>query len=1314
MGFLPSKRLQGGRPLSGVALLLCLVLLCAGVRAQGLYPLLRHYGVQGTGLDPQKLAALATDAEGYLLVGTEDGVQRFDGMRWQSLWQEQDYNVTALLPVKGSARGAVYVGGRGHFGMLVLDDEGQYAYTDIAEKLDPQQRIFGEVQRMALAGGRLYVYTRNKLFVIDAEKNTPISVHNATRQGFSGMLATDNAVLVNQPGLGLQQVMASALKPVQGGEFFAQGIIHFAVKTNADNLLVGTEAGGQYSLINYNVQRKEAKRAATQATSIVQSRGLAHAAWLAPIKPATAMLAIATADRGCLLLDADGTLRAVLDTTTGLPSGNVHAMCAAPDGSLWLLHDRGLTHVAFTLPVTDLGALQGLSGTVLCVQSAGPYVYIGTTTGLFYLYRAAWMRGSGLAPADADFNVGLSTDQVEEVALNESIVAKLEDKPRLGKRAPGKPSAPQNFLAGPGQFGARRVKNVNGKCYQLLAYDGQLLAATDGGMVRIKHTDKEPVAQTVAFARYYVPRLLPGKPGSNRVYAIKGNAVVAAERKGDAWQELAPLQGYAGNVHDMAEGNGALYVTTTTGLWRLTKGKAQKVALPSALRNGTLSLKQMGGRVYVAGKQNVLAIDEQGGIKPAAAFRALAGARFFDAPGTEVWALKDNLLVRIRATPDRAKMDTSYTVVALPAQAQVLGSAGTGYAWAVAANKLYRIALKSVTTKPAPVNLTAIYNQGEKLQPAADELGYEDNKPVFQFSVAPHAGPALYQYQLLGADGRWTTPSAEASANFSNLSPGSYTFQVRGITAVGKTPVTTFAFEIATPWYATWWAIAGYVLIGGGLVYGFVRLRLWSLEQQRKKLVDEVGRKTGQLQEAKRDLEQKNYLLSETAQELQQKLDIIRQREQELAERNRSFEENNKLLTLSNRNLVDLTETVEEQNRELELQKRVLEAQKTELETANRQLEESNRAIQAAQEQLVKQERDAAIGRLVAQVAHEINSPIGAIKGTAQGMLTSLPEAMRQVPALLRDMPPPLTDLFLKLAAISLQNEENYSTREERKLRADYETLLVGLGLGDAATDLADRLVKLGPVQDLHVFLPMLGSTRAYELLDATLSLVKIGRSARKIRDAVESTQRIVVNLKLTAYQEQTDEPQEYDLADTIDRVLVLYNYNVKQGIEIVKDYAVVPICKGYPQELGQVWNNLVSNAIHAMGGVGSLHITIAPATAGWVQTSFTDNGPGIPPGNAAKIFDQFFTTKAKGEGTGLGLFICKKIVEKHRGTISVASEPGKTTFTILLPVDGPPWQPPTEETPTAAVPQATATNSSPAAPDGQDDILLSSTHQTA
>jgi signal transduction histidine kinase len=120
----------------------------------------------------------------------------------------------------------------------------------------------------------------------------------------------------------------------------------------------------------------------------------------------------------------------------------------------------------------------------------------------------------------------------------------------------------------------------------------------------------------------------------------------------------------------------------------------------------------------------------------------------------------------------------------------------------------------------------------------------------------------------------------------------------------------------------------------------------------------------------------------------------------------------------------------------------------------------------------------------------------------------------------------------------------------------------------------------------------------------------------------------------------------------------------------VVRDYGTdVPMIDSYAGELNQVWTNLIDNAIDAMGGMGTLHVTTR-VEDGEVVVEIGDTGPGMPREVAARAFEPFFTTKDVGQGTGLGLDIARRIVvERHGGTITVDSQPGETTLRVRLPI---------------------------------------------
>jgi signal transduction histidine kinase len=192
-----------------------------------------------------------------------------------------------------------------------------------------------------------------------------------------------------------------------------------------------------------------------------------------------------------------------------------------------------------------------------------------------------------------------------------------------------------------------------------------------------------------------------------------------------------------------------------------------------------------------------------------------------------------------------------------------------------------------------------------------------------------------------------------------------------------------------------------------------------------------------------------------------------------------------------------------------------------------------------------------------------------------------------------------------------------------------------------------------------------------------------VQKSAQTIITAADQAAKVVFALRTYARYDTTGEKVEAKICDSLETVLTLYHNRLKRGVSVTRKYNDVPPMYCYPDELNQIWTNLIHNAVQAMEGKGKLDIEIKrvqkpPKQANsasaepvpWIAVGITDNGPGIPPAVRPKIFEPFFTTKPAGEGSGLGLDIVQKIVDRHQGDIEVFSEPGKTTFTIFLPVN--------------------------------------------
>ncbi|MDY6937377.1 MAG: PAS domain S-box protein [Cyanobacteriota bacterium] len=339
-----------------------------------------------------------------------------------------------------------------------------------------------------------------------------------------------------------------------------------------------------------------------------------------------------------------------------------------------------------------------------------------------------------------------------------------------------------------------------------------------------------------------------------------------------------------------------------------------------------------------------------------------------------------------------------------------------------------------------------------------------------------------------------------------------------------------------------------------------------------------------------------------------------------------------------------------------------------ELQQRNEDLARTLQELQATQDELIQSEKMASLGQLIAGVAHEINTPMGAIQASIGNIAQALESSLLQLPQLFQTLSRERQVDFFALLELGCQPLEPLSFREERKRKRAIEKALIAREIEtNDPHALATTLVQLGMGEDFDRFEALLEDPDRELILEAARSQIVQYRNSENIKLAVERASKIVFALKIYAHPGDSGKMTKAQVTDGIDVVLTIYHNQLKQGIDLVKNYAEVPPIFCYPAELNQVWTNLVHNAIQAMKDRGTLEISVSEKERG-ILVTVTDSGCGIPEEIQTKIFQPFFTTKPAGEGSGLGLDIVLKIVEKHQGKIEVNSIPGQTTFSIWLP----------------------------------------------
>lgn len=273
-------------------------------------------------------------------------------------------------------------------------------------------------------------------------------------------------------------------------------------------------------------------------------------------------------------------------------------------------------------------------------------------------------------------------------------------------------------------------------------------------------------------------------------------------------------------------------------------------------------------------------------------------------------------------------------------------------------------------------------------------------------------------------------------------------------------------------------------------------------------------------------------------------------------------------------------------------------------------LQEAHQQLKVSQSTILQQDKMASIGQLAAGVAHEINNPMGFITsnlGALERYRVKLFDYIEQV--------------------------------ESITVTAEQENQAIGQKICDIKKKMKIDLIN-EDIEDLLV----------------------------ESQDGAQRVTEIVQNLKGFSRVDQLEETAA-DINDCLEKTLNMAWNEIKYKATVEKKYGDLPLLVCYPQQLNQVFLNILVNAAHAIEDVGVIEITTKHVND-QILVTIADNGSGISDENISKLFEPFFTTKDVGKGTGLGLSIAYEIIKKHNGEITVTSTEGQgTTFTINLPI---------------------------------------------
>jgi signal transduction histidine kinase len=798
-------------------------------------------------------------------------------------------------------------------------------------------------------------------------------------------------------------------------------------------------------------------------------------------------------------------------------------------------------------------------------------------------------------------------------------------------------------------------------CRDLVAAGGGLLVATEQGVYSLLHNGRVEPLRDPRLSQ--CTRLVPLPETPDRLLAVcQGNRLHRLRLRNGRWDYETEIEWLKPHsiTSAVADGPLNLWLGTEAGLFRVQFRTADD-AFPQVEAVALTGKSPVAERLYVGqflGQLHVLT-EEQ----------ALAwNGRAFSRASGEYLPRKSNsyLLTEVLSMPlagdsrylvwsqngrlewlskrgDSLRNGASDVLALLP-PLQALALRGDSL-WLATERTVYRLHLGRLPAQALPNKQFACLVRGARLVHGSGErdslidlrqplnLGYA---PLYRLyltlDVNTFDAPERLIYQLETQDGSWTNLVSHQEVVNLTWSYGTQQVRVRAADAFGNvSQPAELRYRIEPPFWLRWYVLALYAI--GLVVLAYLGVR--AVERR-----------------AERKAQARNAALERLVAERTAVIDAQKQE------------------------LQALVRDLNDKNAELELQQTVIQRTNEELEALNHELIE-NRS------QLVQNEKLAALGEITPAIAHEINSPLGAMSNTLDTMSQHLPQLLATLPGKLTALTAENAEGLRQLVPQLITRPVQLSAREERRAIRSLAATLADLGLQEAE-HLADRLVKTGLHQQLDNLTPLLLGPDREAALAVLEPVAAVGRQLEVMRRSVERSIHIVKALKNYVHRRTDSEtPIGFNLTENIELVLTLYDYHIRRGIELVQDYHEMPEVVGFPEELSQVWTNLIMNAVYALNlrireaqlagesFQAQLRIVVQQVDD-YAEVRFIDNGPGIPEPIQNRIFEALFTTKPKGEGTGLGLSICRKIVDKHSGQISFESRPGHTEFVVRLPLAGP------------------------------------------
>ncbi|GEM_PF-3075868 len=1194
-------------------------------------PLIRNYSVKEYKMHEQNFQTIQAN-DGSMFFANFGGILKYDGSVWNSVYTKSGMRVLSLAK---DSTGQIFVGGLRDFGFLNQTKTGLTEYFSLADSLKLPDEQIGEIFKVLILNKAVYYFSNHRIFIYQNKNLKTIKLTGILKTAFiynekvycffdptkksgtiqSGLTILENAVFTQIPN------------PEHAVLLDIQSVI-----SSKNGLLLCTDRQGLFTLINNTI-----KEHSFAANNFLKKSGISCA-----VETSDQTYAFGTAESGIVITDKNGHILQVIDKKSQLADESVLSMFVDKQSALWATTRKGISKIEINSNLTFFENMKGtLQGNVNKIIKFDQKMYFATENGLYFL-------------DDSLFN---------------------------------------------------EIKGINSACWDLAEIDNSLFAATSVGIFKIQNNKAVLIGNPD-----FTFCLTVSQTKKNTLFAgkISKISILSSYRNSD--YEFTDFANLPGDVRKIAEKpDGTLVIEIPPNeIYLLPPGEKAPKLFDASNAFTSLHISSFDKNIIFMSDKG-LYISENNKLKEFNIFRK-------DTNSYKLWIydcfrVSDNTILTVDGEQKNLTFWESNTKSTLRFQTPFLqisdysiftffndslnhslwlgGREGIILFKADVLPK-YNPSFKTLITKILSTNndsLLSINNSKPLI------INHSLNSLHFEFSLPsyPVLGQIKYQYFLEGYEKDTSTWSTQNSKDYTNLAGGNYTFVVRAMNEYGqRAEVGIFRFTISTPFYKQWWMFIIYVAM---LVFGvrfIIKQRIKVIEKDRKNLEAIVKERTEEIENQKEELQTQAEELEMTNEELE-KIDTV------VKSMNREIDFSNLLISflskivemISAERAIALVIDKEKQNFTFKALVGDVFEKYTQISLSHSDIQK--RYFDGAEEvyENIFYKKNISADKLYNPSGLDSPRSMLIIKVLVDDKIDSLlvlshlkfDDAFKiRHLRMVKSLKEHINSAFLKARVLeNLQDAlKNLNETQAELVRREK---LASIGL--LTKGIVDRIIN--PLNYINNF-----SQISSELTDEIIETAECAEINSEIKTEIkESANLIKHNLdKIHLHGNNTArivKAMEKLLKEKSNTFIAAdINSLVKNNAEV----AIAEYAKKYPEhktpkiifnfpaeyeisilpnELGDALKLIVDNACSAVDSVLHAEIQISNReTSNEFIISIRDNGRGIPEKEISKVFDPFFTTKPTSEGSGLGLYLCKEIMELHGGKISVTSNENNYTEFIL------------------------------------------------